>query len=314
LSLFVTTFESIAVLLVIGCVGFYIINRKVLSESAFSLLSPLSLDIALPCLVFVNILTNFKPAENPDWWMLPLWWVGFTIVAGFLAAFFSLLAKKEIRKEFTVSLFYQNGIFFPLAILTGIYGGDSFHIVNLFIFVMFFPSLLFSTCHLFWKNPDRPVRWNRIFNTMIIVTVVATFIRLMDFQVYIPSFLLNGLRMVGGMTVPLLMIIIGGNIYIDFKNKGKLLIPEITSFLIIKNVIYPLVALFILYLLRPPYYIALLIIIQSAVPPVTAIPVVVENEGGRRDVVNQFLFTSALFALFSIPFIMYLFGLLYPDG
>ncbi len=314
MSLFVTTFESIALLLVIGCVGFYIINRKVLSESAFSLLSPLSLDIALPCLVFVNILTNFKPVENPDWWMLPLWWVGFTIVAGFLAALFSLLAKKEIRKEFTVSLFYQNGIFFPLAILTGIYGGDSSHIVDLFIFVLFFPSLLFSTCHLFWKNPDRPVRWNRIFNTMLIVTIVAIFIRLIDFQVYIPSFLLNGLRMVGGMTVPLLMIIIGGNIYIDFKNKGKLLIPEITIFLIIKNIIYPLIALFILYLLRPPYYIALLIIIQSAVPPVTAIPVVVENEGGRRDVVNQFLFTSALFALLSIPFTMYMFGLLYPEN
>ena len=73
-------------------------------------------------------------------------------------------------------------------------------------------------------------------------------------------------------------------------------------------------ALFLIYLLRPPYSIALLIIIQSAVPPVTAIPVVVENEGGRREVVNQFLFTSALFTLFSIPFIMYLFGFLYPDS
>lgn len=314
MSLFVTTFESIALLIVIGCVGFYIINRKVLAESAFSLLSPLSLDIALPCLVFANILTHFSPAENPDWWKLPLWWAGFTMVAFVLAVVFSLVAKKEIRKEFSVSLIYQNGIFFPLAILTGIYGADSFHIVNLFLFVMFFPSLLFSTCHLFWKNPERPVRWNRILNPMLIVTVVAILIKLMKLQGYIPSFFINGLRMVGGMTVPLLMIIIGGNIYIDFKNKGKLLIPEITVFLIIKNIIYPLVALGIIYLLRPPYYIALLIIIQSAVPPVTAIPVVVENEGGKREVVNQFLFTSALFALLSIPFVMYLFGFLYPES
>lgn len=314
MSLFVTTFESIALLLVIGCIGFYIINRKVLAESAFSLLSPLSLDIALPCLIFVNILTNFRPNEFPDWWMLPLWWVGFTGVVFFLSMIFSLLATKEIRKEFTVSLLYQNGIFFPLAILTGIYGGDSIHIVNLFLFVMFFPSLLFSTCHLFWKKPDRPVRWNRIFNSMLIVTVAATLIRLMNLQIYIPGFFLKGLRMVGSMTVPLLIIIIGGNIYIDFKNKGKLLLPEITFFLIIKNIFFPLVALSFLYFFRPPYYIALLIILQSAVPPVTAIPVVVETEGGRRDVVNQFLFTSALFALFSIPFAMYLFGFLYPDS
>lgn len=314
MNLLVTTFESIALLMVIGCVGFYIINRKVLAESAFSLLSPLSLDIALPCLVFVNIITNFNPGENPEWWQLPLWWAGFTLVAYLLALLFSLGAKKEIKKEFTVSLIYQNGIFFPLAILTGIYGADSVHIVNLFLFMMFFPSLLFSTCHLFWKNPDRPVRWNRIFNPILLVTIVATLIKLMSFDGFIPSFIINGLKMVGGMTVPLLMIIIGGNMYIDFKNKGRLFIPEISIFLIIKNIIYPLVALGVIYLIRPPHYIALMIIIQSAVPPVTAIPVVVENEGGRRDVVNQFLFTSALFALISIPFMMYLFGLLYPNG
>ncbi len=243
MNLFVTTFESIGLLLVIGLVGFYIINRKVVPEAAFSLLSPLSIDIALPCLIFVNIITNFKPDESKDWWMLPLWWAGFTFVAATLSFIFSFLAKKEIRKEFTVSLIYQNGIFFPLAILTGIYGGDSPHIVNLFVFVLFYPSLLFSTCHLFWKKPDRPVRWNRIFNTMLIITVVAVVLRLLNLHIYIPDFLLKGLKMVGGMTVPLLMIIIGGNIYIDFKNKGKLLVPEILFFLLVKNIIYPLIAL-----------------------------------------------------------------------
>ena len=314
MSLFITTFESIALLLVIGCVGFYIINRKILPESAFSLLSPLSIDIALPCLVFVNIITNFKPEENPDWWLLPLWWTGFSIVAALLTVIFSQLAKKEIRKEFAVSLFYQNGIFFPLAILTGSFGSDSVHIVNLFLFVLFFPSLLFSTCHLFWKKPNRPVRWNRIFNTILIVTVTATVLRLLNLQGYIPSFVLNGLKMVGSMTVPLLMIIIGGNIYIDFKNKGKLMIPEIIYFLSIKNILFPLVALAILYYIRPPYHIALMIALQSAVPPVTAIPVVVEKEGGKREAVNQFLFTSAIFALISIPVVMYLLGFLYPNN
>ncbi len=312
MTLFMTTFESIALLLVIGCIGFYIINRKILPESAFSLLSPLSLDIALPCLVFVNIISNFRPKETPDWWLLPLWWVGFSLVAAVLTLIFSSMTKKDIRKEFAVSLFYQNGIFFPLAILTGSFGSESVHIVNLFLFVLFYPSLLFSTCHLFWKKTGRSVRWNRLFNTILIVTVAATLIKLLNLQGYIPSFVLNGLKMVGGMTVPLLMIIIGGNIYIDFKNKGKLMIPEVIYFLSIKNILFPLVALSIVYYVRPPYPVALMLVLQSAVPPVTAIPVVVEKEGGKREVVNQFLFTSAIFALISIPVVMYLFGIIYP--
>ncbi len=312
MNLFITTFESIALLLVIGCLGFYIINRKVLPESAFSLLSPLSIDIALPCLVFVNIINNFKPEVTPDWWLLPLWWTGFTLLSSGFAFLFGFLAKKEIRKEFIVSLIYQNAIFFPLAILTGMFGNDSPHIVNLFLFVLFFPSLLFSTCHLFWKKEGQPVRWGRILNTILIVTIIATTLRLFNLHVFIPEFVLNGLKMVGGMTVPLLMLIIGGNIYIDFKNKGQFLFPDVILFVVIKNILYPVFALSVLYFLRPPYAIALMILLQSAVPPVTAIPVVVEKEGGKRDAVNQFLFTSALFALISIPTAMYLLGWLYP--
>ena len=312
MDFFWMTFESIAMLLVIGCVGFIILSRKVLPESAFSFLSPLSLDIALPCLVFGNIISNFQPLAFPGWWLLPLWWTGFTVISSGAAFCFALVSRREVRKEFIVSLMYPNGIFFPLAILTGIFGNDSSHVVTLFLFVLFYPSFLFSTCHLFWKKPNQPVRWNRIFNTMLIVTLLATLVRLMDLQVYIPAFVLGGLKMVGSMTVPLLMLIIGGNIYVDFKNRRTILVRELILFLCVKNIAYPVIALGVLYLLHPPFMIALMILLQSAVPPVTAIPVIVEKEGGKRDVVNQFLFASALFSLITIPMAMVLLGRLYP--
>jgi len=311
MNLFLTTFESVAILLVIGVVGFYIISRNVLPEKAFSMLSPLSIDIALPCLVFVNIVNNFNPKSSEGWWLLPLWWVGFTIISGSLTAIFATIAQKEIRKEFAVSLFYQNGIFFPLAILTGMFGHNSPQLVNLFLFALFYPSFFFSTCHLFWSRSGQPFRWNRVINAVLIVTISATLIRLMSMEGFVPVFVIKALKMVGAMTVPLLMIIIGGSIYVDFKNKGKLLYREIGKFLLLKNIIFPLVALAFVAWLKPSYDIALIIIIQSAVPPVTAIPIVVEREGGNRQVVNQFLFTSAIFSLISIPVVIYLFGRIY---
>jgi predicted permease len=48
--------------------------------------------------------------------------------------------------------------------------------------------------------------------------------------------------------------------------------------------------------------------IQSAMPPITAIPVVVERVGGDGNIANQFLVSSSLFSLLSIPFVMYLFS------
>jgi len=53
-------------------------------------------------------------------------------------------------------------------------------------------------------------------------------------------------------------------------------VRELVWFLFIKNIAYPVITLFFLYLLQPPFTIALMILLQSAVPPVTAIPVIVE--------------------------------------
>ena len=73
MNLFITTFESVAVLLGIGILGFWIIRKRIMPGDILGLLSPIALDIALPSLIFVNILENFSPREWPDWWQLPLW-------------------------------------------------------------------------------------------------------------------------------------------------------------------------------------------------------------------------------------------------
>ena len=137
MDLFITTFESVAVLLGIGLVGFWIIKRKIVSENALGFLSPLALDIALPSLIFVNIIEGFSPSVISDWWLMPLWWVVFMLISAVLTFVFRFISQKETRREFAMSLFYQNGIFFPLAILSGMFGDESPLIVYLFLFTLF---------------------------------------------------------------------------------------------------------------------------------------------------------------------------------
>ena len=67
MDLFITTFESVAVLLGIGLIGFYIIKQRILPGNILSVLSPLALEIALPSLIFVRIVTTFTPEQYPDW-------------------------------------------------------------------------------------------------------------------------------------------------------------------------------------------------------------------------------------------------------
>lgn len=106
-------------------------KKKIVPGSILGLLSPLALDIALPSLIFINIINNFEPTKSTNWWQLPLWWGFFTVISASLTFIFMFILQKKTRREFVVSLFFQNGIFFPLTVLSGIFGSDSQYVAFL---------------------------------------------------------------------------------------------------------------------------------------------------------------------------------------
>ena len=308
MNLFITTFESVAVLLGIWLIGFWIIKQRIVPGNILSFLSPLALDIALPSLIFINIIQDFSPSDSPDWWQLPLWWGFFTVIAACLTFIFMFSSKKKTRREFAITLFYQNGIFFPLAILAGMFPDDSSYLVYLFLFTLFYPAFFFSTYPFFFgKKEAMNVNWRKIIHPVLIATLLAIIIRLADVHDDIPYTIKQIFVLLGGMTIPLIMLILGGNIYVDFQKKGQIQIIEITKFVIIKNIVFPLIFLGILFLIRPSYHIAIILLLQSAVPPVTAVPLVTERSGGNRSIVNQFIVASFILSLASIPIMIYLF-------
>ncbi len=312
MDIFIVVLESVLVLLGIGVIGFWIARRGIIPENVLGFLSQLALDIALPCTVFASIIVNFSTSEYPDWWQLPLWWLLFTVVALILTIVTSYISDKNTRSEFSIGLFYQNGIFFPLIILSGIFGTNTPFIAQLFIFIVFHPTMYFSTYHLFFKKERGAIRWKRVLNPVLIATFVAVTIQLFTVKEYLPEFIITIFQILGAMALPLVMIILGGSLYLDFKQKGKFYFKEIIKFLVIKNIVFPLVYLGILLPIRPSYNIALLFILQGAVPPVTGIPIVTERVGGNKSITTQFVFASFVLSMVSIPTIFHLFSHFFP--
>ena len=308
MDIFITTFESVAVLLGIGLVGFWIIRKKVLPETTLGLLSPLALEIALPSLVFVRIISDFSPDQLPDWWTMPLWWLLFMGIAAILSFSFSYFSQQQTRNEFRISLFYQNAIFFPLAILSGMFGDVSIYLVYLFLFTLFYPAFFFNTYQYFFKNHDVAFNWRRIFNNVLIATLIGIILVLVSIQTYIPGFVVQIFSLLGVMTLPLIMLIIGGNIYIDYQRKGQLYLTEVVKFVVIKNIVFPLIVLGILLIIRPSYHIALLFIVQAAVPPVTSVPIFTRRAGGNQGIANQFVVASFIVSLITIPIMISIFS------
>ena len=318
MDVFLSTLQAVLVLLGIGLLGYWIIGRRRVPSDTLAFLQSLAIDIALPLLVLGNLITNFSPQVYPDWWRFPLWWLGFAVVALALSLASSFLVRKEIRGEFTIGLLYQNGLFLPILIIEGLFGGDNQYLVPLFLFVIFHPSVIFGTYTLFFgkRVQTEKLNWRRIVNPVLVATVVGIVIGLVSARDYIPEFLITIVTMVGAITIPIIMLILGGNIYNDFMykadNKRRWYIREVATFVVIKNVVFPLVFLGLLLLLRPDLTVALIVIIQAAVPPITAIPILVERCGGNRLIASQFVFASFIFCIFSIPAVIYLFSRFFP--
>jgi predicted permease len=317
-TVFITTLQAVLALLGIGLLGFWIIGRRRVPSDTLAFLQSLAIDIALPLLVFANLISGFSPQAYPDWWWMPLWWLGFAIVALALSLSASFLVRKEIRSEFTIGLFYQNGLFLPILIIEGMFGQDNPYLVPLFLFVIFHPSVIFSTYTLFFgeRIQKEKLNWRRIVNPVLVATVIGLLIGLVSVSEHIPEFLVTIVTMVGAIATPLIMLILGGNIYNDFMyradNSKRWYIQEIVKFVVIKNVVFPLVFLGLLLLLRPDLTVALIVIIQAAVPPITAIPIFVERCGGNRQIASQFVVASFIFSIVSIPAIIYLFSRFFP--
>jgi predicted permease len=311
------TFEAVIVLLGIGVLGFWLIGRRRVPGATLSFLSTIAIDIALPFLVLTNLIKDFNVASMPGWWELPLWWLGFTAVSLGLSLTASLMVRKDIRSEFTISLFFQNGLFFPLVIINGIFGIGNPYLVSLFVFMALHPSLVFSTYTLFFKGKiqAQTLSWQRIINPVLVTTLIGVIISLAAFNRYVPDFVLNILTMVGAMATPLFMLILGGNIYNDFmfkeNEKRKFYIRDVVQFVVIKNLVFPLVFLGLLILLKPDSTIAFIILLQAAVPPITAIPILSERCGGNRAIGGQFIVGSFIFSIISIPAMIYLFSLFF---
>jgi len=310
MAVFWNVFESIIILLGIGIIGFIIISRKIVPIKILDVISPLILDIALPCLIFTNIISRFDPVNFSTWWTLPLWWIVFTFITIFLTFFGMKLITKKFRPEFGISLLYPNAIFVPIVVIQNLFGEDSSMLIELFLFTLFFPAFMFNTYYLFYKN-KRSVKskfdWKKFFNPILIATVLAVILRLSGIYHNIPNVIFSITKILGNTALPLILLLIGGNVYVDFKRKGEIHLKPILIFVAIKNFLFPLITLILLIIIKPPFSVAFLIFLISAVPPVTAVPILINKAGGNTELTNQFLISSFLVSIISIPLVMLIF-------
>ena len=304
MEIFLITFQSITILLTIGAIGFWAISRKIVPLKVLDVLSPLIIEISIPALIFVNILTKFNPNKLTNWYLLPFWWIGYTILIFIL----TMIVGKFIKSpEFKLGLLYPNSIFIPLAIIPALFASDSGMLVELFIFTLLSPVFVFNSYFYFYKG-EGEINLKKIFNPILIATIISLTLVLTGGNAYVPELVIKVSKMLGALALPLVMILIGGNIFVDFKRRGEVNIKLVSLFLFFRNILFPAIVFGIICLIMPSKDVSFLIFLMTIVPPLTAIPVLVERAKGNTAVANQFIVSSLLLSSITIPLWLLLFS------
>jgi hypothetical protein len=312
-TVFIATFEALATLFVIGGVGFWIVRRGLVPGQVLRALSAVAIEVALPCLVFVRIIRGLDAAQKPDWWIWPLAFLGFLAWAGTLTAVSSRLVRRSVRREFAFALLFQNVTFLPLAILTQTQGEDSTLIVELFLFALLFSPVFFNTYPLFFARGPRP-RWGKTVHPVVVASALAVALSMFGAAERVPGFLVSSLELVGNMAVPLLMLVLGGNLYVEMRMPGTARWSDAAKFVLVKNALFPAATLVVLLWLRLPRQFTLLLLLQSTVPPIASLPIFVGREGGDVASTSRFVLASFAFSLVSIPTALAIFEAVFPAG
>jgi len=315
LGLFFTVFNSVAALLALGALGYWAISRGGLEEAALGSITHIAIDIAVPALLFVSIMDHFSPRSG--WWQLLVAGLAFTAYTLLLALLFSSLAARATRREFLVSLAFQNAIFFPIVIIGAVYGTASSYLADLFIFTLLFAPIVYTTVGLFFRRGDHAevqIHWGLLFNPILVATLLALGLRFLHVERVSLGFLYTALQMLAGLSLPLLMLLLGGHIYLNIRHEQGFNWRENLKFALVKGLAFPLITLGLLLWLRPAYNIALLVLLQSTLPPITAIPSLVRRSGGNDALAAQFITTSFIASLLTIPLMLTLFKVLFNSA
>lgn len=308
-------FQILVVVLGLGVLGSWIFRNRLIPPGPLGYLFNFAINAALPSLIFASIVRRFSSPALVDWWRLPLWFIFFTIVALVLTVITQFVSRKETRHEFALSLFFQNAMFYPLVILGLMFGNSNQYVNYLVLFAFLQPSIVFSTYFLFFRGKAPRPNLFRIVNPVLIASVIALAVSLSGGQSYVPEWLITVFEIIGGVATPVLVLILLSYIYNDFRGRSnarrQIVVKEIGKFVAIKNFLFPLVFLGILLIVRPEYSIALIIILQGAAPPITAVPILTERCGGNRSITDQFIISSFAFSVVSIPLTLFLFNLFF---
>ena len=312
-SYFNPILQAMLQVFVLGLVGFILIKKRILSSAGLNGLTDFFIVLVFPALIFSQIVGNFDFKAVGYWWLFPLLSLGVSAL-GLLAGYgfgFSL-KDAQVRREFIALSGFQNSGYLPLVLLKGILPAEQLSpmLIYLFLFLLGFNLVIWSWGVYFLSaHKAQGFSWGSLFSPPVIAVILGLAAVSSKIAGRIPQFILIPVEMLGNCSFPLAIVVVGASLA-QLYNKQELDLRNIIRLSLIKLCVLPLLGLLFLSLVRLPYLIGLLIILELAVPSATNLAVITRKYAQQEKIISQGIFVTHTLSLLTLPVFLTLFNLI----
>ena len=217
----------------------------------------------------------------------------------------SLLIKVDSRKKniLQFAMVFSNCGFMGFPIIESVFGQEG--VMYASIFNLFFNFFIWTYGVMLFTEAQDLNEFKKIFkNPGIIAVFIGLF--LMLFSIEIPATILSTMRMVGGLTTPISMLIIGSLLA---TTNFKLALQDLSLYYgsIIKLLIIPSVLYFIAAIFHDTSIVVKCFILLQAMPAAAMTTIFAENYDKEKDYAVMIVSFSTALSVLTIPFIIKMF-------
>ncbi len=284
--------------------GFIVKKAKICDAKSTKTLSGILATITNPCLMIASLQIACTPDKlRLTGFILFLSLIIHVVVAIVATFMFKPIKDKKTRPVFSFGMTYTNCGFMGFPVMMAIFGAEDGLFYGVIYNVIF---NLFAWSHgviMMSGGFDKKTFIKKLFNPVLISVFIGFF--LFIFNIKLHPVLDEGISMLGDVTFPLSMIIIGSLLAdIDFKEIFKDI--RLYVFSAIKLFAIPFVVLMICKAIGLDNTLTIIAVTMTAAPSATNTAVVAELYGADSEIAAKLVGISTLFCLASMPLMLML--------
>ncbi|GAA0109504.1 AEC family transporter [Clostridium tertium] len=298
-------FNKIIALFLIILIGVYGTKKHIINDDVNKGLRRILLEITLPLLVINSFSFSFDEGMGRNIITAFIYSILFMILGGIISYILLKPLKGEKKKILHFANFFSNCGFIGFPIINSIFGAEG--VVYTSIFNMVFTIFLWTYGVMIFSDKLSKENIKKVLlNPSIIAVYIG--IPIMIFNIKLPASILDTTKIVGDMTAPISMIIVGS---ILSKVKIKSIFKEASVYYgaLIKLIVIPLAIYMIKLIIKDNSSVIDTIIVIQAMPAAAMTSIFAADFDKEKEYGAIVVFVTTLLSIITIPVIVKVIGL-----